>query len=65
VEVLPYFSSDNPLLVIRRAFFLTVVQDSSRVSDLQTGNVTHIAGGRSKAAHSKDQRYQTVARHFL
>ena len=58
-------SPDGVPLVIGRAFLLSGVQNSSRVGDGQTSDVTHtmIAGGESETAHSKDKNQQTVRSH--
>ena len=57
-KVLPNLSPDRLPLVIRKAFLLSGVQNSSRVGDRHTGDVAHtvIAGGESYTAHSKDHR---------
>jgi len=51
-----YFSSDGLPLVIRRTFFLRSAQNSRRIGERHTGNITTIiAGRRSETAHGKDQ----------
>ena len=63
-KVLLYFSSDGLPLIIRWAFFLSGAQNSRRIGDRHTGNITTIiAGGRSETAHGKDQNQQAVRSH--
>jgi len=63
VKVLLYSSSDSLPLVIGRAFFLSGVQNSRRIGDRHTGDITTIITGGSETVHCKDQNQQTVRSH--
>jgi len=55
LDILSYFSYDSLQLLIWRAPFLNSLQYFTGVEDGWTGQVNVGAGGKSKAAQTKDQ----------